>query len=113
MSRNDRYRPPLTAGLTLPDLDRRRFLRGAAAGGLGLFVPGMLAACGTEGSQQTAASCTSTDKSDTEKELFFSNWPAYIDKDGKRFPTLEAFEKQTGIDVTYNTDINDNNEFFA
>ena len=28
-------------------------------------------------------------------------------------PTLEEFEKQTGIKVTYNTDINDNNEFFA
>ena len=51
--------------------------------------------------------------SDEEKELVFSNWPEYIDVKGKRMPTLEAFEKKSGIDVTYNTDVNDNNEFFA
>jgi spermidine/putrescine transport system substrate-binding protein len=28
-------------------------------------------------------------------------------------PTLEAFEEQSGIDVIYRTDINDNNEFFS
>ncbi len=113
MSRNARYRPPLGPGLSLPSVGRRGFMRGATAGGLGLFVPGMLSACGTSGSQQSEGSCESTDKSEDEKELFFSNWPAYIDKDGKSFPTLEFFEKQTGVDVTYDTDVNDNNEFFA
>jgi spermidine/putrescine transport system substrate-binding protein len=113
MSRYPRSRPPLGSGLVLPQVGRRGFLRGAAAGGLGLGVPGLLSACGTDGSKQTADSCTSTDKSETSKELYFSNWPAYIDKDGKAFPTLEFFEKQTGVDVTYNTDVNDNNEFFA
>ena len=48
-----------------------------------------------------------------QKELIFSNWPLYIDEDGKKYPTLEDFEKETGIKVTYNTDVNDNNEFFA
>ena len=113
MSPNTSSRPPLRSGLVVPQVGRRGFLRGAAAGGLGLGLPGLLAACGTEGSKQTSDSCTSTDTSDTDKSLFFSNWPAYIDKDGKSFPTLEFFEKQTGIDVTYNTDVNDNNEFFA
>src|SRR3546814_11030917 len=28
-------------------------------------------------------------------------------------PTLEAFEKQTGIEVNYSADVNDNNQFFA
>jgi spermidine/putrescine transport system substrate-binding protein len=100
-------------GLTLPPLGRRGFVRGLALGGVGLGAPSLLTACGVEGQGQTPESCQSTDKSDTEKELFFSNWPEYIDVDGKRMPTLEAFEKQSGIDVTYNTDVNDNNEFFA
>ena len=52
--------------------------------------------------------------SDKEKTLVFSNWPEYIDPTrARRCPTLEKFEQQTGITVTYNTDINDNNEFFA
>ena len=113
MSRNARYRPPLGPGLSLPPVGRRGFIRGASVGGLGLFVPGMLAACGTSGSQQSADSCESTDKSETEKELYFSNWPAYLDRAGKSFPTLEAYEEKTGVDVTYDTDVNDNNEFFA
>jgi spermidine/putrescine transport system substrate-binding protein len=45
--------------------------------------------------------------------LVFSNWPEYIDVKGKRMPTLEEFEAQSGIDVTYQTDINDNAEFFG
>ena len=49
----------------------------------------------------------------SEKELIFSNWPLYIDEDGKKYPTLEDFQKQSGIKVTYNTDVNGNNEFFA
>ncbi|THJ01282.1 spermidine/putrescine ABC transporter substrate-binding protein [Nocardioides sp.] len=73
----------------------------------------MLSACGTESQVQDADKCVSEDRSAEEKDLVFSNWPEYIDVDGKKMPTLEGFQKQTGIDVTYNTDINDNNEFFA
>jgi len=97
----------------LADLSRRGFLRGAALGGLGLGVPALLSACGTSGQQVEADECRSTDKSSEDKRLFFSNWPEYIDVKGKRMPTLEGFEKQSGIDVVYNTDVNDNNEFFA
>ncbi len=113
MPPNARTRRPTRLGPPVPGVDRRGLLRGAAAGGLGLWVPGLLAACGTEGAKVAADSCKSTDKSDTEKKLMFSNWPEYIDVKGKHMPTLEAFESKTGIDVTYNTDINDNNEFFA
>lgn len=112
MTRTPRSRLALPGGLVAP-VTRRGFVRGAAVGGLGLGLPGLLAACGTEGAVQDAESCQSTDKSDTEKKVFFSNWPEYIDVKGKRMPSLEAFEQDTGIDVTYNTDINDNNEFFA
>jgi spermidine/putrescine transport system substrate-binding protein len=95
------------------DLTRRQLLRGAAFGGLALGAPSLLAACGTSGTVQTASSCKSVDKSSSEHVLNWSNWPAYIDKKGSHIPSLEGFEKQSGIQVTYNTDINDNTQFFA
>src|SRR5689334_17525961 len=105
---------PFPVGGVRPDLSRRSFIRSAAAvGGLGLGLPGVLAACGTAGTKQTASTCKSTDKSSSEKEVIWSNWPEYIDVKGKHLPTIETFEKETGIKVTYNTDVNDNNEFFA
>ena len=94
-------------------LDRRSFLRGASLSALALGAPSLLSACGTSSQVQTADSCVSKDLSSTQKKLVFSNWPEYIDRKGKHMPTLEAFEAKTGIDVTYNTDINDNNEFFG
>ena len=94
-------------------LSRRGFLRTTGVSAMALSSGTLLAACGTEGTVQTEESCESTDRSAQEKELVFSNWPLYIDEKGKRLPTLEDFEKQTGIDVTYNTDVNDNNQFFA
>lgn len=40
--------------------------------------------------------------------LRISNWPIYIDSE-----TVPQFEAATGIDVQYNEDLNDNDEFFA
>ena len=96
-------------------VDRRAFLRGVGAAGIALSLPELLAACGTAGSKQSAKSCVSKDISATDKSLNFSNWPEYIDvkNHGKVMPSLENFTTQTGIKVAYNTDINDNNEFFA
>lgn len=99
---------PVGNGLT-----RRNVLRGMGITALSLPAANLLAACGTEGTQQTSESCQSEDISETSKKLVFSNWPFYIDEKGQRLPTLEDFEKASGIDVTYNTDINDNNQFFA
>ncbi len=98
---------------TRSDVDRRLFLRGATVASLGLGAPALLSACGTEGQQVQDDECESTDKSDSENVLLFSNWPEYIDVKGKRMPSLEKFQKQTGIDVRYNTDVNDNNDFYA
>ncbi|MCM0619618.1 polyamine ABC transporter substrate-binding protein [Nocardioides bruguierae] len=94
-------------------IGRRNFLRGAGVGALALGAPSLLAACGTQSQVQSEETCGSTDLSDTEKTLIFSNWPEYIDVKGKRMPTLEGFETESGITVTYNTDVNDNNEFFG
>jgi spermidine/putrescine transport system substrate-binding protein len=42
-----------------------------------------------------------------------ANWPLYIDLEEGNSPTLNAFERQTDIDITYREDINDNDEFFG
>jgi spermidine/putrescine transport system substrate-binding protein len=94
-------------------VSRRGLFKTAGVSALALSSGSLLAACGTEGTQQTADTCTSKDISDTDKTLIFSNWPLYIDEKGKKLPTLEDFEAESGIDVTYNTDVNDNNQFFA
>lgn len=113
MPSSRRSRPPFLAGAVPSDLSRRSFIRSAALGGMAVGVPGLLSACGTSSQVVSSATCKSVDKSATDKQVAWSNWPEYIDVKGKHIPTLETFEKQTGIKVTYNTDINDNNEFFA
>jgi spermidine/putrescine transport system substrate-binding protein len=108
--------PEAAAVLSLSPLSRRTMMRGALASGALLAAGGALTACGTEGAQQTEATCVSEDVSATEKTLAFSNWPQYIDvdeNDESKRPTLEAFQASTGITVTYTEDINDNNEFFG
>ncbi|HSG07325.1 MAG TPA: spermidine/putrescine ABC transporter substrate-binding protein [Longimicrobiales bacterium] len=110
---------PSPDGATGPT--RRGFLRSASISVLALGAPSLLTACGTPGARQTPESCPTEDMSDTERVLTFSNWPMYIDEstdmvDGRRttvIPTLRDFERATGIEVLYNTDINDNAEFFA
>jgi len=73
----------------------------------------MLSACGTGGAAQEKGSCVSTDKSATEKTINFSNWIGYVDPIKKPGSTISEFEDQTGIQVSYNTDVDDNEEFFA
>ena len=100
---------------------RRGFVRGAGLAGLGLGAPALLSACGTQAAKQTADSCVSKDLSSSQKSLDFSNWPLYLDekkvkRGGKKvtvYPTLEGFQKDTGIKVDYVTDVNDNSEFFG
>src|SRR3712207_6023998 len=90
-------------------VSRRGLLRGAAA----LTVAAGLAGCNTKGAAQTAETCVTEDVSATEKTLQFSNWPQYLDLDGDKSATLDAFRQRTGIAVTYTEDINDNNVFFG
>ncbi|MFC7218274.1 spermidine/putrescine ABC transporter substrate-binding protein [Streptomyces polyrhachis] len=96
---------------------RRRFL---AAGGA-IAAGTVLAGCGIPGSDG-ASNAADDDKpkdkdfSAAEKKLVFSNWPLYIDvddKDENKRPSLDRFQKETGISVKYTEDINDNVEFFG
>ena len=80
-------------------VSRRSVLAGAGA----VAGAGALAACGSGGG------------SDSSNAVRWGNWPLYLDVDdsGKKYPTLEAFTKETGIDVKYFEDYNDNDEFFG
>ena len=95
---------------------RRTVLRGLLAAGAFAATGGALTACGMPGTRQDPAACRAPDESASDKKLAISNWPLYIDvdeNDETKRPSVEAFTKQTGIEVTYQEDINDNNEFFG
>ena len=111
------FREPVAleiAGMMRSSLSRRRILQAAGITG----VAAVAAACGASGDSGSAAASTAAsaaDLSDSEKTVIWSNWPGYMDSDEKTGarPSLDAFVKQSGINVTYNEDINDNNEFYA
>jgi spermidine/putrescine transport system substrate-binding protein len=90
-------------------LTRRQLLERAAVGGAAFTLPGILAACG--GSSSKSSSGTTSHK--LAKTLHFSNWPYYMDFKGQRHPSLDEFQKKTGVHVAYAEDINSNEEFFG
>jgi spermidine/putrescine transport system substrate-binding protein len=70
----------------------------------------LLAACGGDvgggnGSEDVTVAEASGEPSG---DLNISNWPFYIDR-----ATVPDFEKETGISVEYNEDVNDNSAFFG
>ena len=105
------------AELQANDLTRRRLLRQAGAGALGLGFAGFLAACGggngIEGGQGKADT-TAIPKGQISKTLYFANWPLYIDNlPGNRHPTLDDFQKKYGTHVKYVEEVDDNVTFFG
>jgi spermidine/putrescine transport system substrate-binding protein len=116
---------PETRKLIRAQLSRRGFI--AAAGGVGAV--GLLAACSTKspsaGPTSKSPSAGPTSKSPSagptsnagagSEVVRWANWTLYLDYDSKtkKYPTLEAFMKQSGLTVAYKEDINDNNEFYG
>jgi spermidine/putrescine transport system substrate-binding protein len=99
-------------------LTRLQLLRRLAAGGATLSLPAILAACGGGAGIEGEAGDTGGGEATTVKQvladkLVFANWPLYIDQKGKRRPTLEDFEKATGVKVQYIEEVNDNEEWFG
>jgi spermidine/putrescine transport system substrate-binding protein len=96
-------------------LSRRGVLKG---GGVAAFAGLSLAALklpffGVDGAVQDPMTCKATDVSASDKSLIISNWTGYIDPPNANGSTMRRFNEATGIDVTYNVDINDNAEFYA
>jgi spermidine/putrescine transport system substrate-binding protein len=86
---------------------RRTLLATAGAGA----VAAGLAACAPGAS---AVITPAADASASEKTLRWANWPLYIDvDDAGAYPTLAAFEEQTGITVEYQEAIPSNEDFYA
>ncbi|GAA1522542.1 spermidine/putrescine ABC transporter substrate-binding protein [Sphaerisporangium rubeum] len=98
------------AGVTRRDALRMAGLSAAALG---------LAACGVQGKKAAAPQATQDAIAaywagkKQNNTLRFANWPLYIDKDGKNYPSLDAFTKETGIKVTYQEAIQDNSTWFG
>ena len=86
-------------------LNRRDFLIKSGLLGLGAAsLPAFLAACGGSSPATDSTAAAGGGKA----ELFFENWPLYIDDQ-----TVAEFQKATGIAMKYTEAFNDNNEYFA
>ena len=98
------------AGTMRSSVSRRRLLQVAGISSAAMAA----AACGTGGGTASEGAAPE-DVSDTEKVVNWSNWVEYMDIDEETgaYPTLERFQEETGIAVTYTEDVNDNNEFYA
>jgi spermidine/putrescine transport system substrate-binding protein len=117
--------PAWLRGMTGPRMSRRDLMRYAGIGAGALSLSSILAACGVSGEQATGSATPGgvgspewwADQTAGDN-VNFTNWPQYIDVDSSksgaaRRPTLYAFSQDSGIDVTYRADINDNAEFYA
>lgn len=98
------------AGTMRSSVSRRRLLQVAGISSAAMAA----AACGTGGGTSSEGAAPE-DVSDTEKVVNWSNWVEYMDIDEETgaYPTLERFQEESGIAVTYTEDVNDNNEFYA
>jgi len=105
--------PGAAAVLGSAGLSRRALLGTGAAAASGLALAGCAPPAPPTGGP--AALELPEDLSEQEKVAKWANWTAYIDTNEKtgKHPTLEAFREQTGIDVPYSEDIEDNDTYYA
>ncbi|MCB9412851.1 MAG: spermidine/putrescine ABC transporter substrate-binding protein [Actinobacteria bacterium] len=89
-------------------MSRRGFL--AAAGATGAAAA--LASCGTGGSSSGSGGDSGGGDGDN-KTIVWANWTLYLDYDeeSRTYPSLVAFEEESGYTVEYREDIEDNVQF--
>lgn len=96
-------------------VSRRSVLQtGAGVAGMGA----LLAACGTGGTPSGEATATGgavEDVSESDPTVNWANWTLYLDYDdsSQTYPTLERFTEETGIEVNYAEDIEDNDSYYG
>jgi spermidine/putrescine transport system substrate-binding protein len=92
-------------------VSRRGFVAGAGA----LSLAAVLAACtGRVGNAPGATATAAEDLSSSQRTLTWANWSFYLDEDDDGgHPTLEAFQADSGLNVTYDVAVDDNNTYFA
>ncbi len=110
----------LMAAAVRNGISRRDFLRRVGGAGAVLMGgPALLSACGIEGTADSATAISSAGTAapaESGSELFVDNWILYIDTtedspDGTS--TIDEFEAETGIEVTYTEGVNSNEEWFG
>jgi spermidine/putrescine transport system substrate-binding protein len=110
----ERFERALDEAFTAQSQTRRRFVGRAGASALAASgLAAALAACGVEGTNESAKKGQTNTASDKHPKVAignwtFSNWPLYIDK-----KVLKTFDKRYGGHVKYLEDINDNDEFYG
>jgi spermidine/putrescine transport system substrate-binding protein len=102
--------PAVVGGLSR----RRLFARAGAVAGALAAAP-ILAACAETTRPAAVGSSAWWAGQRRTGQLTFANWPLYIDYENrlKDRPTLNQFSRHTGIEVTYEEVIEDNQPFFA
>lgn len=92
-------------------LSRRTFLGLLGAAG----SAAALAACGTGGGTAASSSGPAAGTGGKAGTLRWANWTLYIDlaDDHVTSPTLQAFQKSSGLTVEYSEDIDDNDSFYG
>jgi spermidine/putrescine transport system substrate-binding protein len=119
-----RIDPAWMRGMTKKRMSRRQLFRYTGAGVGAYGISALLAACGTdpETAPPTEPGGVGSPEWWADQEagdvVNFTNWPAYIDigkdSEGNRTrPSLDLFTKETGIEVVYRANINDNADFYA
>ncbi|MEU9734008.1 spermidine/putrescine ABC transporter substrate-binding protein [Streptomyces sp. NPDC048002] len=99
--------------MLLPSTHTSRLSRRSLLLALGV---GALAGCGVPAAYVDPGDRAGADLSARDRRLTWANWPLYIDVDDEdetKRPTLDGFERRTGIAVDYVEEINDNDEFFG
>jgi spermidine/putrescine transport system substrate-binding protein len=69
---------------------------------------------GTAGAIGAASAVSLTACAPTGDSMIWANWASYIDEDEDgNYPTLDRFEEESGIRVSYQIDVDDNNTYYA